>query len=217
MNHGAVLALSLALLAAPASAAETVADRVFASGLLAGVTEPTLLHYRFEKSGKDVDPPYASHIDVDVREIAPDGAKSVFVDMFEGADRRQLGPIAARDQNPLLLVFLQRDVTQMAALTGGAAVYFQQQIRRSFNDPALSEPFEVSLGDRKLAGRRLVMMPFANDSRIDRFPQFKAKAYEFIVADGVPGGIYRLGSLVPGPSDAQAILRETVTFEEARP
>ena len=116
-----------------------------------------MLHYRYEMSGKDIDPPFASHIDVDVREVAPDGAKSVFIDMFEGADQRQFGPIAAQDQNPLVLVFLQRDVAQMANLTGGAAGYFQQQVRRGFNEPAVVEPFEVTLGDRKLAGTRLVM------------------------------------------------------------
>jgi hypothetical protein len=32
----------------------------------------------------------------------------------------------------------------------------------------------------------------------------------------VPGGIYRLGSLVPGPDGATTILQETVTFEEAK-
>ena len=149
--------------------------------------------------------------------LAPTGGKSVFIDMFEGADRRQFGPIAAQDQNPLVLVFLQRDVTQMANLTGGAAGYFRQQVRRGFSDPAVSEPFEVTLGDRKLAGTRLVMTPFANDPNIDRFPQFKGKSYEFIVADGVPGGIYRLGSLVPGPADGQVILQETVTFEGLKP
>ncbi len=217
MNRRGLLALGLALLAAPAWGADTVADKVFGAGLLAGVTEPSVLHYRFEMSGKDIVPPFASHIDVDVREVAPDGAKSVFIDMFEGANRRQFGPIAAQDQNPLVLVFLQRDVTQMANLTGGAAGYFQQQVRRGFNDPAVVEPFEVTLGDRKLAGTRLVMTPFANDPNIDRFPQFKGKSYEFIVADGVPGGIYRLGSLVSGPADGQAILQETVTFEEVRP
>ena len=217
MNRFVLLALCLSLQAAPVWAAETVAERVFGADLLAGVTEPTVLRYRFEITGKDVDPPYASHIDVDVREVAPDGAKSVFVDMFEGTEHRAVGPIAAHDQNPLVLVFLQRDVAEMAKLTGGAAVYFQQQVRRGFNEPALSEPYEVVLGDRKLAGRRLVMQPFANDPNIGRFPKFKDKAYEFIVAEGVPGGIYRVASSVPGPVDGQVILEEAVTFEEVRP
>jgi hypothetical protein len=194
-----------------------VAERVFGAGLLAGVTKPTTLRYRFEMTGKDIVPPYASHIEVAVREVAPDGAKSVHIDMFEGDHARHYGPIAAREQNPLIMAFLQRDVNQMANLTGGAALYFQQQVRRSFSDPAQSEPYEVALGDRKLAGRRLVMRPFAKDPNIQRFPQFKDKAYEFIVADGVPGGIWRLGSMVPGPAPGEVILKETVTFEEERP
>ena len=218
MIRRALLALGLTLLlAAPAAAAETVADQVFGSGPFAGVSEPGHLRYRFEMSGKEIQPPFASHIDLDVREIAADGAKSVFVDMFDGPNRRAFGPIAAVDQNPLVLVFLQRDVTQMANLTGGAAVYFQQQVRRGFNDPAVVEPYEVTLGDRKLPGRRVVMKPFANDPNVDRFPQFKDKSYEFVLAEGVPGGIYRLASLVPGPDGGPPILQETITFEERAP
>jgi hypothetical protein len=218
MIRRALLALGLTfLLAAPAAAADTVADQVFGSGPFAGVSEPGHLRYRFEMSGKEIVPPYASHIDLDVREVAADGAKSVYVNMFEGANRREFGPIAAMDQNPLVLVFLQRDVTQMANLTGGAAGYFQQQVRRGFSDPAVVEPYEVTLGDRKLAGRRVVMKPFAEDPRIDSFPQFRGKSYEFIVAEGVPGGIYRMASLVPGPDGGPPILQETITFEEQLP
>ena len=51
-----------------------------------------MLHYRYEMSGQDIDPPYASHVDIDVREVAADGAKSVYFDMFEGADRRAVRP-----------------------------------------------------------------------------------------------------------------------------
>jgi hypothetical protein len=218
MTRRALLALGLAaLVAAPAHAADTVADQVFAASLFADVNEPTHLRYRFEMTGKDVKPPYASHIDVDVREVAPDGGKSVWVDMFEGPNRREFGPIASKDQNPLVLVFLQRDVTQMANLTGGAAMYFQQQVRKGFNNPAVTEPVELTLGDRKVAARRVVMKPFADDPRIDRFPQFKDKTYEFVVADEVPGGVYRLASLIPGAKGEEPILQETITFEEVVP
>ena len=218
MTRRALAALGLAcLLAAPAHAADTVADQVFGKGLFAAVKEPGELRYSFEMRGKEIDPPFASHVEVDVREVKPDGAKSVWVSMFDGANHREFGPIAAVDQNPLVLVFLQRDVTQMANLTGGAAMYFQQQVRRGFNEPATVEPYEVTLGDRKLPGRRVVMKPFANDPNIDRFPQFKNKSYEFVVGEDVPGGVYRLASLVPGPEAGSAILEETITFQERTP
>jgi hypothetical protein len=207
----------LAFLASAAASADTVADGVFGAGLFADVTQPTKLRYRYEMTGQGVDPPVAGRIDLDVREVGADGAKSVFVDMFEGPNHREFGPIASKEQNPLVLVFLQRDVNEMANLTGGAAMYFQQQIRRAFSSEAESEAVEVSLGDRKLPGRRLVMRPFAKDPQIDRFPQFKNKAYEFIVAEGVPGGVYSLATHTPDVREGHLVLAETVTFQETMP
>lgn len=217
MIRPAQITVAVALLATWPAAAATVADQVFGVGLMDDVRQPTVLHYRYEMHGKDVEPAIASEIVVDVREVKEDGDKQVFVDMFSGVDRRQLGPIAAHEQNPLVVVFLQRDVGQMAKLTGGAAGYFQQQIRRSFNDPADSSPVDIMLGDRKLAGTKLVIHPFRNDPNIANFPQFKEKAYEFVVADGVPGGLYQLASRVPDVKDGHMILEESVTFEKAGP
>jgi hypothetical protein len=214
----AALAAAALLAAAPAWAAETVADRVFAAGLLAGVTEPTVLRYRHEVSGQGMDAPYAGLVEVDVREVAADGGKSVFVEMFEGRpDQREYGPIASREQNPLVLVFLQRDVNEMAKATGGAAPYFQKRVRAAFNQPVEAEAVEVTLGDRTLPGRRLVLQPFRDDPQIGRFPQFRDKSYEFVVADGIPGGVYRLSSRVPDPKDGHLILEESVTLEGTRP
>jgi hypothetical protein len=212
IRHAMLTTAVLAQLALPA-AAETVAQRVFDAGLLAGLHQPAVFRYRYEMQGQGIEPPFASHIEMDVRTVAADGAKSVFFDMFEGANRRKLGPMVAQEQNPLVLVLLQRDVNQMANLTGGTAGYFQKQIRKAFNDTAESESVEVALGERKLPGTRLVIRPFHDDPNIGRFPQFKDKAYEFVVADGVPGGLYRLSSRVADPKDGHLILEESVTFE----
>jgi hypothetical protein len=218
MNLRVTLAVA-ALLASTmpqAVAADTVTGRVFDAGLMADVRQPAVLRYRYEMHGQDIEPPFTSRVEMDVREVAADGQKSVFFDMFEGPNRRHFGPMAANAQNPLVIVFLQRDVAQMANLTGGAAGYFQQQIRKAFNQPAEAEPVEVELDGRKVQGTRLVIRPFRDDPNVARFPKFKDKAYEFVVADGVPGGLYRLASRVPDPQDGHLILEESVTFAEVR-
>jgi hypothetical protein len=212
------LALTVVALLASAmpalAAADTVAGWVFDAGLMADVREPAVLRYRYEMRGRDIETPFKSHVEMDVREVAEDGQKSVFFEMFEGPNRRQFGPMAADAQNPLVIVFLQRDVTQMANLTGGAAGYFQQQIRKAFNQPVEAEPVEVELDGRKVRATRLVIRPFRDDPNVAWFPKFKDKAYEFVVADGVPGGLYRLASTVPDPQDGHLILEESVTFAE---
>jgi len=62
-----------------------------------------------------------------------------------------------------------------------------------------------------------VIRPFAHDPNIERFPKFKDKAYEFVVAEGVPGGLYRIAARTPDPADGHLILEESVTFEEVVP
>jgi hypothetical protein len=113
-----------------------------------------------------------------------------------------------------VIVFLQRDVTQMAHLTGGAAGYFQQQVRKAFTEPAEADAIEIEVDGRKLAATRLVIRPFARDPNILRFPVFRDKAYEFVVSEGVPGGIYRLAARTSDPKDGHLILEESLTFEE---
>jgi hypothetical protein len=206
-----LLAAAAVVAAAPAGAADTVADKVFAADLLAKVTSPAVLRYRYEMSGATIDRPFDSVVRMDVREIGPDGAKKVWFEMFEGPNRRQFGPTAAREQNPLVIVFLQRDVTAMGNMTGGASGYFQQQIRRAFTKPAEVSAVEVELDGRKVQATRVVLRPFRDDPSIARFPQFKDKAYEFVVAPEVPGGVYRLGTSVPDPT-GKVVLAESVTF-----
>lgn len=209
-------ALAACLLASPVLAV-SVTEAVFDSRPMANVTEPTVLHYRYDLRGSTIPEPYASRGKVEVREIGADGTKQVWFDLFEGEARRTFGPVAAKDQNPLVLVFLQLDVNEMGNLTGGAASYFQQQIRSTFNAPAEAEPIEIELDGRKLPATRVRMRPFESDPSIERFPVFRHKTYEFVVAEGVPGGIWRIATSTPDPKASGAILERSFTFERVGP
>jgi hypothetical protein len=203
---------------APATAADTVADRVFGTGMLADIANPEILRYRYELTTEASPQPYNTGVTVDIREIAADGAKKVFFDMFEGQNRRQFGPMEAREQNPLVIVFLQRDVTEMGNLTGGSSLYFQQQIRKAFNGPAEVSSVDVELDGRKIAATRLLIRPFRDDPNVERFKQFRDKAYEFVVTPEVPGGLYRIGSSVPDPKrEGGTVLGESMTFVGVEP
>lgn len=200
---------------APATRAETVTHAVFEAGFLKDLKQPATFRYRYEMRGETIDRPITGEVLMEVREVREDGSKVVHFDMFGG--QRKAGPMAAREQNLVVLAFLQRDVAQMANLTGGAAGYFQQQIRRSFNDQAATDELRVEVAGKPIQARRLVMKPFANDPNIARFPRFRDKTYEFVVSDAVPGGIYRLASSTPDPEKGGVILEESLTFEGVTP
>jgi hypothetical protein len=137
--------------------------------------------------------------------------------MFEGKDARRFGPVQMTSQNPLVLVFLQRDVAEMENLTGGSQHYFRNRIRAAFMDPAEVERIELDYAGRKVPATRILMRPFVDDPQIAHFPQFRDKVYEFVVAEDVPGGIWRLATRVPDPSSGELILEESMTFAKETP
>lgn len=215
------LALSLAGLAVaeepPQPAADSVTAVVFDAELLAELEAPVTLRYHYEMRGRGIDPPFTSQADMMVENGTIPGEKTVNFDMFAGADRRLYGPLKASTQNPMILVFLQRDVQTMGGLTGGAANYFQQQLRRAFNRSTAITRETVEHDGRSLEVTRAVLVPFADDPSIDRFPQFADKVYEFWVTPELPGGLYRISSSTPDVETGDLILEESFTFERVLP
>lgn len=207
----ALLALALAALPARSETA-SVQEVVFAPGFLAAVDRATVLRYRYEMRGAALAKPYTSSATLDIREVFPDGRKLAWLDMFDGPNRRQTGPLPVVDQNPLLLAFLQRDTVTMANLTGGAAGYFQQQIRRAFNEPSTVETTTVVWQGRTVPARTVRLRPFLSDPEIERFPQFRDKEYEFTVAREVPGGLWRVRLRLPDTAGT-TYLEESLTLD----
>jgi hypothetical protein len=217
MSAVRALVLALALLTGAPAAAATVQELVFEAHLLADLREPQTLHYRYERRGTLFPEAHVSEVSMEVREVSADGDKLVHFDMFEGADRRQFGPMEARAQNPLLIVFLQRDVMQMARLTGGSSDYFRNQVREAFVKPAEVERLEIPFDGAVLPAVRVSITPFVDDPEIARFAQFRHKRYEFTVAAGLPGGLYEIAALTPKGDTKETLLEERITYAGRAP
>jgi hypothetical protein len=206
------LVLALALLIGTPAAAATVQELVFGAHLLAGLSEPQTLHYRYEARGSMLPQIHRSQVSMEVREVRQDGRKLVHFDMFEGQSRRQFGPMQARLQNPLIIVCLQRDVVQMGNQTGGSPEYFRKRIRDAFVEPAKVERLEIPFDGVALPAVRVSIMPFVDDPQIARFAQFRHKRYEFTVAESLPGGLYEIAARTPKNDAGEVLLEERITY-----
>jgi hypothetical protein len=206
------LVFALALLIGAPAAAATVQELVFEAHLLADLSEPQTLRYEYEMRGSKVPEASRSPVSMEVREVSPDGGKVVHFDMFEGQARQQFGPVQARVQNPLLIVFLQRDVMQMGNQTGGSPEYFRNRIREAFLEPAEVEHLEVHIDGVVLPAVRVTITPFANDPQIARFVEFRHKHYEFTVAEALPGGLYEIVARTPKGDTEEMLLEERITY-----
>src|SRR3546814_4621386 len=93
--------------------------------------------------------------------------------------------VCSSDLNPILLIFFQRDVTQMSNGTGGSQHYFRNTIRRVLqtSDPASIRDTTIDLGGERVAATEISFRPFANDPNRARLREFADKSYHVIISD----------------------------------
>jgi hypothetical protein len=127
---------------------------------------------------------------------AGNSKKDVTVTLFSGERAREIGPITRVSGNPILMVFLERDIQQMSRHVGGQPVYFRNVIRAAFRDKARIEPVEITWEGRPAHAMRVTIEPFKDDPNGQRMQLFRTKRYQFTVSDAVPGGIYRIETTI---------------------
>ena len=117
--------------------------------------------------------------------------------MFTGVPQPLIGPLTRLAGNPLIMVFLERDVVQMSRQAGGQAVFYRNVIRLAFREKAVLEPVKFSWYGGQAEGTKISIQPFANDPNALPLQAFRAKTYAFVISDEVPGGLYELHSTMP--------------------
>lgn len=209
------LASSAAAEAADSSRAQ---EAVFGRQHLDNIAAPTTLQYAFERSGLLL-PDLVDRAELAVLKIGPDGRKQVELRLYTGPEARRVSPPQGYRNNPMIVLFLQRDVEQMSRMTGGSPNYFRNRIRAAFAEPAAvqAETVTFSHDGRPLEGTKVTVRPFVNDPQIPRYAEFQHKRYEFVLTPEIPGGVYSLRAVTPNGTEGP-LLEESMTYEgEARP
>src|SRR5215472_1615890 len=142
-------ALGSALLFADASLAD---DRplsaaqiaLFESNHLQEIAKPVVLEYVFRHLG-GIAGDFDDKVTADIRSIHPDGKKDIWIDFLTGPHHVNFPPALGFNGNPLLMLFLEHDVTEMREATGGAAQYFRNRIRDAFVDRTEMHPVDITV------------------------------------------------------------------------
>jgi len=213
-------ALCLALPAAgadpqPISQAETL---LFMTPHLKDVATPSRLHYAFRKSGT-LEQGFSDSVDVDITG-QPDGSKKGAVRFFSGTRQIPYPEVEHAEGNPVLLFYLEREIREMARLTGGAPNHFRQRIRSALAESAQIESVDIRVGDQKITAQRITISPYGSDPNRDRFQnqRLATKQYVFTLSQKIPGLVYQMRGHVPVAADVTTdagVLDETLTFESA--
>ncbi len=119
--------------------------------------------------------------------------------------------------NPIIIYFLERDISEMSALTGGQRRYFQKRLRLALAEGPTIAAATSRIGGKSVAVRRIVVQPYLHDPNAQRFTRYTAKRYTFDIADSLPGQVAQIRSEVPGPDGdfGHPVRTETLTFRAA--
>jgi len=190
---------------ANSSEPETAPMLLFDNPYLESISPPAELAYRFEHSTADEET-YGKAFADDVRIglDPPEGEytlNSVTLDIFSESRKRQIGPLSDVRGNPVIMVFLERDVFQMKRRVQGSPVLFRNTIRKALRESATVEDVDIEYAGRTVAAKRVTILPFDGDRIPQQFAEFRNKSYHFTVSEAVPGGFFEIVSQLPDPEN----------------
>ena len=196
----------------PISPAETL---LFMTSHLKQLPTPNRLHYAFLKSGT-LEKGFADTIDIDVTGAA-DGSKKGVARFFSGTRKIEYPEVEHAEGNPVLLFYLEREIHEMARLTGGQANYFRKRIRLALAQTARIKPIDISFGGQTIGAQQITISPYADDPNRSKFERLAAKQYVFTLSDKIPGSVYQVRGLVPPAGEAakDPVIDETLTLQSA--
>jgi hypothetical protein len=198
------------------SEAET---RMWMTDQLSSVRGPVALTYGFEKSGT-FESGFNDRIRLVIDKVNDDGSKSISIEFFTGERHWPTPPVASTHVNLVLSKYLEGDVYEMRRLTDPQNSaqerwrYFMRRIKLALAESAAVEPRAFTFDGREYQGHEIRFEPYRDDPHRNEFEQFADKVYTVIVADELPGYIYRIETVVPGPEDGtQPLIHELLELE----
>ena len=216
------LALALLAVSGPARAGEppAAADLLFDTPYLSRLAPGTKLTYDFSRQDSNpalFGPAFEDKIELTLAPDADDNTRTAVVSYFTGERHQAAGPFRGMTGNPIVMLFLEQDVTAMSRILHGNPRYLRNRLRTELGEGARVEPQRFRFAGRDVEGWKISLTPYAADPNRDKLLEFAEKRYEFLVGDAVPGGIYEIRTVTPQADETrQALLEERLTLVGAR-
>lgn len=174
---------------------------IFIQDHFAGLKAPADLVYAYEKKGTLV-PAHAEDIHVRLKH----GDKGVLTAVVADANgETPLSVSAPMQGNPVIIYFLEKDISEMHRLTGGQPRYFQKRIRLALAAGPEIKAVKAQWAGKMVDAREVVIRPYADDPNHARFEKLVGKTYMFVLSGKVPGSVVSVTSEV-GAGEGGAML-----------
>ena len=127
---------------------------------------------------------------------------------------RDMGSFPASVGNPMIMVFYEGVVRDMAEAAGGSPFYIRNRIKDALVRPARIVSDTAPFEGRRIDVRQVTMRPFDGDPNADRMRGFGELEMTVTMSDEVPGWYLSLVAEAPGPDGQGPVYRSELTFED---
>lgn len=216
-SFAVVLALVPPVAATAANDFSAAEQALFIDNQLSKLRPPLSLHYGFRKTGT-LEEAFDDKVDV-VLTAQPDGSCCAASARFLTGTRATRQPeVDGAQGNPAILYFLERDIREMERLTKGKANYFRKRIRMAVYRGASIRSVTMPYRGGRVEVKEISISPYADDPNRSRYEKLANKQYVFMLATGVPGGLYGIRTRIGAESaDAPPLLVEEMLLDGADP
>lgn len=214
----AAAATALAMACGPA-AAETLEGAetyrlLFREGTLDALPPRAALTYRREVENA-LQPAAAARDTGEIGltlEPASEGTPPVAqLEFRQDGKHRGMGAFPARVGNPMIMLFYETVVRDMAESAGGSPFYIRNRVKEALVEDAEAVEGEAVVDGETVATRTVRLMPFEDDPNRDRMKGFADLALEVTMSEAVPGWYLSLVAEAPG-ADGAPLYRSAFTY-----
>jgi len=200
-------------LATSGSGAKTY-DLLFRDGTLDPVTREHMLVYQRDVTNV-LNPDAAAR---DSGEIAlrieqAEDMEMVRLEFRRDGKHRGMGSFPASVGNPMIMVFYESVVRDMAETAGGSPFYIRNRVKDALVQLSEVERGTAMLNGSEVATKTIRMRPFEGDPNVHRMRGFGAMELSVTMSEAVPGWYLTLVAEAPSADGSGPIYRSSLKFD----
>lgn len=210
------LAFAIALLAAPAVANSAdgtkTYDLLFRNGTLDEISrDKTLVYHREVTNALKPEAGERDTGDIALNFSADeDGMLEI---SFHKADKmRGMGQFPASVGNPMIMVFYESVIRDMAESAGGSPFYIRNRVKDALIQTTQVTKGEAEIDGRTVATQTVSLFPFKNDPNHARMQGFGDLEMQVVMSEEVPGWYLSLTADAPG-AEGRPVYHSAITFD----
>lgn len=191
-------------------------DLLFEEPQMRNVAPGSTLTYGYQRRSGISKGPFGPAMDDRIKlTVEPgtvDDKRNIRVEMFSGANRFPAGPFEDMAGNPVMTLFLEHHLMDLAKVLSANPRYIKNGIRRALRDNATVTPTKATVKGQTVDAWRVEVQPFIEDKMKARMRGLENLTYTFVTSPAVPGELLSIEAQSK-TAEGGELLQENLSYD----